>query len=113
MKRSPMLLVFVAAVALAAGPTFAKRNGNSGPGASSSAGPDGQQNNVRGHNMPCSHYVAMTAAAQTAAVTSMRSKMPAASKMPSSHAMATKVAASCRDHPGMMVHEVLEHVMPH
>jgi hypothetical protein len=40
----------------------------------------------------------------------MRSKMPAANKMPSSHGMAKKVAASCK--PGMMVHEVLQKVMP-
>jgi hypothetical protein len=32
--------------------------------------------------------------------------------MPSSHGMAKKVAASCKGHPGMMVHEVMENVMP-
>jgi hypothetical protein len=42
----------------------------------------------------------------------MRSKMPAANKMPSSHDMAKKVAASCKDHPDMMVHEVMKNVMP-
>jgi hypothetical protein len=45
-------------------------------------------------------------------VNSMRSNMPAANKMPSSHDMAKKVAASCKDHPDMMVHEVMKNVMP-
>jgi hypothetical protein len=63
-------------------------------------------------DMECSHYMAMDAAGQTATVNSMRSKMPAANKMPSSHAMAKKVAANCKDHPGMMVHEVMENAMP-
>jgi hypothetical protein len=27
--------------------------------------------------------------------------------------VAKKVSASCKDHPGMMVHEVMENVMPH
>ena len=43
----------------------------------------------------------------------MRSSMPTANKMPSSHEVAKKVSASCKDHPGMMVHEVMENVMPH
>jgi hypothetical protein len=63
-------------------------------------------------DMECSHYMAMNAAGQTATVNSMRSKMPAANKMASSHEMAKKVAASCKDHPEMMVHEVMESVMP-
>jgi hypothetical protein len=62
--------------------------------------------------MECSHYIAMNAAGQMATVNSMRSEMPAANKMPSSHEMAMKVAASCKDHPGKMVHEVMENVMP-
>ena len=56
--------------------------------------------------------MAMNAAGQMATVNSMRSKMPEANKMPSSHEMATKVGASCKDHPDMMVHKVVEHVMP-
>jgi hypothetical protein len=48
-----------------------------------------------------------------AAVDSMRSSTPTANKMPSSHEVAKKVSASCKDHPGMMVHEVMENVMPH
>jgi hypothetical protein len=63
-------------------------------------------------DMECSHYVALNAAGQMETVNSMRSKMPAANKMPSSHEMAKKVAARCKDHPGMMVHEVMENVMP-
>ena len=63
-------------------------------------------------DMECSLYMAMNQAGQTATVNSMRSKMPSAHKMPSSHGMAKKVAASCKDHPGMMVHEVMENVMP-
>ena len=62
--------------------------------------------------MECSHYMAMNGAGQMATVNSMRSKMPAANKMPSSHEMAKKVAASCKDHPDMMVHEVMKNVMP-
>ena len=108
MKRSNILLAFVAAGALAAGPAFAQQSGSSEP--SSSSG--GQQNMVQRHTMGCSHYMTMNAAGQTAAVNSMRSKMPAANKMASSHQMAKKVAASCRDHPGMMVHEVMQKVMP-
>ena len=112
MKRSNIFLVFVAAGALAAVPAFAKRSGNSEPSASSGLGSGGQQNLVQRHRMGCSHYMTMNAAGQTATANSMRSKMPAANKMPSSHQMAKKVAASCRDHPGMMVHEVMEKVMP-
>jgi hypothetical protein len=63
-------------------------------------------------DMECSHYMSMNAADQMAMVNSMRSKMPAANRMSSSHEMAKKVAASCKDHPGMMVHEVMENVMP-
>jgi hypothetical protein len=63
-------------------------------------------------DMECSHYMAMNAAGQMTTVDSMRSKMPAANKMPSSHEMAKKVAASCKDHPDMMVHEVMKNVMP-
>ncbi len=61
--------------------------------------------------MECSHYMAMNAAGQMATVNSMRSRMSAANKMPSSHETAKKVS-SCKDHPGMMVHEVMENVMP-
>ncbi len=63
-------------------------------------------------DMECSHYMAMNEAGQTATVNLMRSKMPSAHKMPSSHGMAKKVAASCKDRPGTMVHEVMENVMP-
>jgi hypothetical protein len=94
MNRSNILVAFVAIGALVAGPAFARQSRS------------GQQ------NMECSHYMAMNAAGQTATVNSMRSKMPAANKMPSSHEMAKKVAANCKDHPGMMVHEVMENVMP-
>jgi hypothetical protein len=62
--------------------------------------------------MECSHYTAMNAAGQMATVNSMRSSISAANKMPSSHQIAKKVAASCKDHPGTMVHEVMEIVMP-
>ena len=85
---------------------------NSEPNESSSMSSGGQQNMMRRHSMGCSHYMAMNGAGQTATVNSMRSKMPAANKMPSSHEMAKKVAASCKDHPGMMVQEVMENVMP-
>ena len=63
-------------------------------------------------DMECSHYMAMNAAGQMTTVNSMRSRMSVANKMPSSHEMAKKVSASCKDHPGMMVHEVMENVMP-
>jgi hypothetical protein len=112
MNRSNILLAFMAAGALAAGGAFAKRSGNPEPSASSSLGSGGQQNLVQRHNVECSHYMAMNAAGQRATVNSMRSRMPAANKMPSSHETARKVAASCRNHPEMMVHEVLEKVMP-
>ena len=85
---------------------------SSEPSESASMSSGGQQNMMPRQNMECSHYMAMNAAGQTATVNSMRSKMPAANKMPSSHEMAKKVAASCKDHPGMMVHEVMENVMP-
>jgi hypothetical protein len=64
-------------------------------------------------DMECSQYMAMNAAGQMATVNSMRTSMSAANKMPSSHEMAKKVAASCKDHPSMMVHEVIKNVMPH
>jgi hypothetical protein len=63
-------------------------------------------------DMDCSHYMAMNEAGQTAMVNSMRSKMPSAHKMPSSHGIAKKVAAICKDHPGMIVDEVMENAMP-
>jgi peptidoglycan hydrolase-like protein with peptidoglycan-binding domain len=85
---------------------------SSEPSESSGVSSTGQQNMMQRHDMECSHYMAMNVAGQTATVNSMRSKMPAANKMASSHEMAKKVAASCRDHPGMMVHEVMENVMP-
>ena len=62
--------------------------------------------------MECSHYMAMNADGQTAMVNSMRSSISAANRMPSSHQMAKKVAASCKDHPDMMVHEVMKNAMP-
>ena len=71
-----------------------------------------QQNMMQLHNMECSHYMAMNAAGQAATVDSMRSKMPAANKMASSHEMGKKVVAGCKDRPGMMVNEVMEKVMP-
>jgi peptidoglycan hydrolase-like protein with peptidoglycan-binding domain len=85
---------------------------NSEPSESSSMSSGGQQNMMPRDHMECSHYMAMNGADQTATINSMRSKMPAANKMPSSHEMAKKVAASCKNHPGMMVHEVMENVMP-
>ena len=63
-------------------------------------------------DMECSHYMAMNAAGQMATVNSMRSSISAVNKMPSSHQIAKKVAASCKDHPGTMVHEVMENMMP-
>jgi Putative peptidoglycan binding domain len=85
---------------------------SSEPSESSSMSSGGQQNVMQRHKIECAHYMAMNAAGQTTMVNSMRSKMPAANKMPSSHEMAKKVAASCKDHPGMMVHKVMENVMP-
>ena len=64
-------------------------------------------------DMGCSYYTAMKADGQMAVVDSMRSRMPTASKMPSSHEMAKKVAASCKKHPSMMVHEAMQNEMPH
>ena len=75
-------------------------------------------------DMDCSHYGAMDAAGQMAAVDSMRSSMSAATKMDStgssissdhmsSNEMVKKVAASCKDHPGMMVHDAMKNSMPH
>jgi hypothetical protein len=63
-------------------------------------------------DMECSHYLVMRPASQIATVDSMRSIMSEANKMPSSYGMAEKVVASCKDHPTMMVHEVMEKVMP-
>jgi Putative peptidoglycan binding domain len=83
---------------------------SSEPSESSSMSSGGQRNMRL--SMECSHYMAMNADSQTATVDSMRSKMPAANKMASSHKMAKRVAASCEDQPGMMVHEVMENVMP-
>jgi hypothetical protein len=85
---------------------------SSQPNKNSSMSTAGQQSMMQGRNMECSHYMAMNAAGQMATVNSMRSEMPAANKMPASHEMAKKVAASCKDHPGMMVQEVMENVMP-
>jgi hypothetical protein len=110
MKHSNFLWASVAAGALIAGPALAKQDGNSEPGAGSSL--RSGQTLVQRPNMACSHYMAMKAPEQTSMVNSMRSKMPAANKMPSSRGIAKKVAASCTDHPGMMVHEVLDKVMP-
>ena len=112
MTGSNIFLAFVAAAALTAGPAFAQRSENSERAASSSLRSGGQQNPVQRHNMKCSHYMTMKAPSQTSMVDSIRSKMPEANKMPSSRGMAKKVAASCTDHPGMMVHEALEKVMP-
>ncbi len=74
-------------------------------------------------DMDCSHYGAMDAAGQMTAVDSMRSSMSAANKMDSSggmssdhmssNEMAKKVAASCKDHPGMMVHDAMKNAMSH
>jgi hypothetical protein len=74
-------------------------------------------------DMDCSHYGAMDAAGQMAAVDSMRSSMSAANKMESSgtmssdhmssNEMAKKVAVSCKDHPGMMVHDAMKNAMSH
>ena len=100
MIRSSILVAFVAIGALVAGPAFAMQSRS------------GEQNIMQRQNVECSHYMGMNAAGRTATVNSMRSRMPAANKMPSSHEMAKKVAASCKDHPGMMVHEVMEKVMP-
>ena len=73
--------------------------------------------------MNCAYYGAMNAAGQMAAVDSMRSSMSAANKMDSSggissdqtssNEMAKKVAASCKDHPGMMVHDAMKNAMSH
>jgi hypothetical protein len=63
-------------------------------------------------DMECSLYMAMSEAGQTATINSMRSKMPSAHQLPSSRGIAKKVAATCKDRPGMMVHEVMENVMP-
>ena len=85
---------------------------SSEPSESSSMSSGGQPNMMQPHHMECSHYMAMNAGGQMAMVNSMRSRMSAANKMPSSHEVANKVSASCKDHPGMMVHEVMENVMP-
>ena len=63
-------------------------------------------------DMECSHYLAMHADGQMATVDSMRSSMSEANEMPSSDEMAKKVTAKCKGHPTMMVHEVMENVMP-
>jgi hypothetical protein len=64
-------------------------------------------------DMDCSHYDAMDAAGQMAVVDSMRSSMSAAHRMYSSKVMVKKVAASCKDHPSMMVHEAMKSAMSH
>ncbi len=64
-------------------------------------------------DMDCSHYMAMNTVGQMAAVDSMRSSMSASHKMASSHEMVKKVAASCKDHLGMMVHEAMKNTMSH
>jgi hypothetical protein len=73
-------------------------------------------------DMDCAHYGAMNAAGQMAAVDSMRSSMSSANKMSSggmssdhmsSNDMAGKVAASCKDHPTMMVHDAMKNAMSH
>lgn len=112
MNRNSILLAFVAASTLVTGSTFANPTGNSDAGSDSSLGGQHNHNMVRGRNMACAHYMTMNASNQTAAVNSMRSKIAAANKMLSSHGMAKKVAAGCKEHPGMMVHEVMENVMP-
>jgi hypothetical protein len=63
--------------------------------------------------MECSHYLAMNAAGQMAAVDSMRSSTSAGHEMASSHQIAHKVAAKCKDHPSMMVHEAMKNAMSH
>ena len=72
-------------------------------------------------DMDCARYGAMDAAGQMAAVDSMRSSMSAANKIDSSggmspdhmssNEMAKKAAASCKDHPGMMVHDAMKNPM--
>jgi hypothetical protein len=64
-------------------------------------------------DLECSRFLTMNAAGQMAAVDSMRSSMPAAHKMASSHEMVKKVAAKCKDHPGAMVHQAMINAMPH
>jgi hypothetical protein len=63
-------------------------------------------------DMECSRYLAMRSADQMATVDWMRSSMFETNKMPSSHEMANKVAVSCRHHPTMMIHEIIERMMP-
>jgi hypothetical protein len=73
--------------------------------------------------MNCAHYDAMNAAGQMAAVDSMRSGMSATNKMGSgggmssdhmsSNEMAKHVAASCKDHPKMMVQDAMKNAMSH
>jgi hypothetical protein len=66
----------------------------------------------------------MNTAGQMAAVDSMRSSMSATDKMGSSSGgmsadhmssndMAKKVAASCKDHPTMMVEDAMKNAMSH
>ena len=112
MKYDNVLMAFVATGALAMGLAFAQQGDHSKPSATSSSASGGQQSGVQQHDMDCSHYMAMNAAVKTTMVNSMRSKMPAANRMPSSHEMAKKVAAACQDHPGMMVHKAMKDVMP-
>jgi len=88
------------------------KNQSSEPHGSPSMSSGGQQNMMQRNGVECSRYMAMNADGQLATVDSMRSKMPAANQMFSSHEMAKKVVASCKDHPGMMVRQVTEKVMP-
>jgi hypothetical protein len=64
-------------------------------------------------DMSCSHFTAMNSAGQMATVDSMRSSMSEANKMPSSNEMVSKVAADCKGHPNMMVHEAMKNAIPH
>lgn len=64
-------------------------------------------------DMECTHFLAMNATGQMATVESMRSRMFATQKMPSSHVMVDKVAANCKGHANMMVHEAMMRAMPH
>jgi hypothetical protein len=80
-------------------------------------------------NMSCSHFGAMNAAGQMAAVDSMHSVMAATNKMSSggnkaadaallsdhmsTSAMAKKVATICQAHPDMMVEDAMQNVMAH
>jgi hypothetical protein len=80
-------------------------------------------------DMDCSHFRAMNAAGQMAAVDSMHSSMSDANKMNSSgnmsagamssgdhmstHDMTKKVATACKTHPDMMVRDAMKNAMAH